>query len=258
MRSFGWEVLESACILPGMKLELEKHRAVALDFDGTLADTIPAHTAARVQAFDEMGIIATPEQHELAHRAGNTPQAIIGNLLILARRVPEATDLGADPFVARVVGRKNDIYRERALRGLDENAGAVEFFGRCIDMFGEDKVSIVTTARTDEVQAFLRRYGLLQRLRPDLLISHDVAEAEGIAFKPAPDMYTLAARRMGVEAADMLVVEDSPGGVTSGVLAGAPVLVMGTTNPHDVFFAADRGHGPRLFAPSFSDIELVS
>lgn len=50
--------------------------------------------------------------------------------------------------------------------------------------------------------------------------------------KPAPDPYLHAARRLGVEPADCLVVEDAPAGIRSGRAAGAATMaVMTSTTP---------------------------
>ncbi len=52
--------------------------------------------------------------------------------------------------------------------------------------------------------------------------------------KPAPDLYTAAARACGVQPADCLVVEDSATGVAAGLAAGCGVvsLVPGLGVPH--------------------------
>lgn len=42
--------------------------------------------------------------------------------------------------------------------------------------------------------------------------------------KPAPDMFLLAAQRLGVDAAHCVVVEDSAPGVAAGIAAGMPTL----------------------------------
>ncbi len=58
--------------------------------------------------------------------------------------------------------------------------------------------------------------------------------------KPAPDLFLLAAERMGAAPADCLVVEDSVAGVQAGVAAGMRVLGF-TGGTH-----CTPGHGARL------------
>ena len=55
-----------------------------------------------------------------------------------------------------------------------------------------------------------------------------VVTAEDVANGiPDPEPYLLAADRLGVDIAECIVVEDSPGGAASGHAAGAQVLAVG-------------------------------
>ena len=44
--------------------------------------------------------------------------------------------------------------------------------------------------------------------------------------KPAPDIFLLAAKRLGVEPAECLVFEDAPSGTEAAILAGMSVVVV--------------------------------
>jgi HAD superfamily hydrolase (TIGR01509 family) len=62
--------------------------------------------------------------------------------------------------------------------------------------------------------------------------------------KPAPDMYLLAADRLGFEAKDCIVMEDSVTGLTAAVAAGARVIGVTATHHHPDKHAEDlRKHG---------------
>lgn len=63
--------------------------------------------------------------------------------------------------------------------------------------------------------------------RPDTFITFDDVERG----KPAPDPFLLAARRLGVEAADCLVVEDAPKGLLGATRAGCATLALATSLP---------------------------
>jgi HAD superfamily hydrolase (TIGR01509 family) len=59
--------------------------------------------------------------------------------------------------------------------------------------------------------------------------------------KPAPDMFLLAAERLGMPPASCVVVEDSPPGVAAGVAAGMPTLgVCREPGTEGTLAAADR------------------
>ena len=61
--------------------------------------------------------------------------------------------------------------------------------------------------------------GLLRFFEPHLFSAHMVANG-----KPAPDVFLLAAERMGVAPADCCVIEDSKAGVQGAKAAGMRVL----------------------------------
>ena len=59
---------------------------------------------------------------------------------------------------------------------------------------------------------------------PEIITGDDVKNG-----KPAPDIYTEAARRLGVDPADCIAVEDSLVGARSGKAAGCYVIVVPDT-----------------------------
>jgi sugar-phosphatase len=59
-----------------------------------------------------------------------------------------------------------------------------------------------------------------------LLAAEDVNEG-----KPSPEGYRLAARHLGVEPTECVVIEDTPAGIKAGRAAGAKVLAVRTTFP---------------------------
>lgn len=82
---------------------------------------------------------------------------------------------------------------------------------------------------------------------PEVFIAaEDVARG-----KPEPDGYRLAARELGVDPADCLVIEDAPAGIGAGLAAGGHVLAVATSHTeaelHNAatFFAALLGTGHR-------------
>jgi beta-phosphoglucomutase len=50
--------------------------------------------------------------------------------------------------------------------------------------------------------------------------------------KPDPEVFTLAAKRLGVSPARCLVVEDADAGVDAGLAAGMRVLAVGSAASH--------------------------
>lgn len=73
----------------------------------------------------------------------------------------------------------------------------------------------------------------------DTIVTADDPEVG--AAKPAPDIFLVAARRLGVEPKDCLVFEDSPFGVTAAKAAGMfAVAVPDAAMPHERYQHADH------------------
>lgn len=99
-------------------------------------------------------------------------------------------------------------------------------------------LAIASSSRTRWIEALLRHIGLDARFAP-----HIYSGREHVARgKPAPDIYLHAAAALGVPIGEMLIIEDSPIGVTGAVASGAHVigLVAGRHCGPD--------HGARLLA----------
>jgi HAD superfamily hydrolase (TIGR01509 family) len=113
-------------------------------------------------------------------------------------------------IVERVVAR---FGREGAPR-ID---GAVEAVERIAD---GRPVAVASSAHRAVIDAALAATGLAKRF--GVVVSSDEV-AHG---KPAPDVYLEAARRLGVEPRDCVVVEDSRNGVLSARAAGMLVVLV--------------------------------
>ena len=81
-------------------------------------------------------------------------------------------------------------------------------------------VAVASSAHAEVISAALEATGLTEVF--EVVVSSDEV-AHG---KPAPDVYLEAARRLGVEPAACLVVEDSYNGVLAGKAAGMTVVLV--------------------------------
>ncbi len=78
---------------------------------------------------------------------------------------------------------------------------------------------MASNSRRHNVESSLARAGLTERVAGNIFSADMV-----VSPKPAPDVYLLAAERMGVAPARCLVVEDSPTGVRAALGAGMQVI----------------------------------
>ena len=94
------------------------------------------------------------------------------------------------------------------------------------------KLAVASTSAEPSVRAILERAAGPERAaRFDVVLAGDVVEHK----KPAPDIYLLALERLGVPAAETLVIEDSRNGLLAATAAGlrCVMTVNGYTEEED-------------------------
>ena len=112
--------------------------------------------------------------------------------------------------------------------GLRAIAGAVD----ALHALREDRVAVVTSATRPLAAARLGAVGIEP---PAVMVNaEDVARG-----KPDPEGYMTAARRLGVDPGEALVVEDAPRGIEAGLAAGAAVVGVSSTHGAEELSAAD-------------------
>jgi mannitol-1-/sugar-/sorbitol-6-phosphatase len=100
--------------------------------------------------------------------------------------------------------------------------------------FGPDRVAVVTSCTAELAEARLRAAGLEP---PAVVVTADRLRRG----KPDPEGYLLAARELGAEPADCVVLEDAPAGVSAGLAAGMHVVALLTTHaPEELAEAHER------------------
>ena len=83
-------------------------------------------------------------------------------------------------------------------------------------------IGVCSSSRLSWVEACLSRLGLLDAF--DSIVTGSEVERG----KPAPDIYLLAAERLGAEPRDCLAIEDAPAGIESAQNAGMTVWAVWT------------------------------
>ena len=200
-------------------------RACLFDLDGVLTKTATVHAAAWKETFDAY-------LHERAQRSGHPfvpfdpvvdyqsyvdgksrsdgVRSFLGSRGI---RLPEGnvTDPSSAETVAGLGSRKNDeLVRMIAQRGVGVYTGSIRYV-RAARSAGFP-CAVVSSSKN--CAAMLAGAGIKDLF--DLSVDGLTAEREGLAGKPAPDMFLAAARALAVPPAEAAVFEDALAGVEAG------------------------------------------
>jgi len=108
-------------------------------------------------------------------------------------------------------------YRARLLEAFDKNLTVMPGVTRVLERLSVP-FCLATSSSPERVERCLGIVGLASVFAG--LVTTSVEVAKG---KPAPDLFLLAAKKMGVEPDRCLVVEDSLAGIRAGVSAGMTV-----------------------------------
>ena len=184
--------------------------ALILDMDGLMVDTEPLYKVAWQQASSEVGFDLNDERYAM----------IVGRTMAGCERVL-VEQFGPTFPVERVRERRPVLWREEVeRRGVQPKPGLLELLAFA-DTHGLH--TAVATSTNAETAAFtLGCAGLAGRIST-------VVTGDQIAHsKPAPDIYLEAARRLGVDPAACIAIEDSEAGVLSIANAG----MRGILVPH--------------------------
>ncbi|MFE1166848.1 HAD family hydrolase [Nocardiopsis sp. NPDC058789] len=182
-------------------------QAVLLDMDGTLIESEHLWGEAEAELVAELGGEWTGADHEA--NVGNAAEPV-------GRYIIELT--GADHLTPRqVADLLYDRFRAKLEGGAELRPGAKEL----VTMLAGAGVPAVLVTSTERslIETAIGGIGLESFV-------DSVAGDEVAANKPHPDPYLRAARRLGVDPARCVAVEDSAVGVTSAADAGCVTVAI--------------------------------
>jgi HAD superfamily hydrolase (TIGR01509 family) len=139
-------------------------------------------------------------------------------------------------------------FKQQAYHDLSHELELVPGALECLEaLAGKTRLALVTSASRANQRISSNKFDL-DRFFEFVLAQEDVSDP-----KPHPAPFLEAARRLGLHARDLLVIEDSPNGVTSAVTAGCSVVGLTTNFPAPTLL--ERGAG--WIAPDFETIHAL-
>ncbi len=188
-----------------------KPEAIIFDMDGVLLESEEYINRAGVLLFKEKGHNVDPG--DFIQFTGMGEDRYLGG-------VAEIYGIPFDPEDDKA--RTYEIYKSLVKGKLKPLPGVIEFIEKCKDH--DIKMAVATSADRIKMEINLKEIEL-----PLNTFDATVNGQEIERKKPAPDIFLMAAERLGVNIERCVVIEDAVSGVAAGKKAGARVLALTTT-----------------------------
>lgn len=209
--------------------DLASYDGVLFDLDGVLTPTAEVHMYAWQTMFEELFTaweITPPytESDYFDYLDGKKRYDGVASLLRSRDvEVPwgDPSDDPARDTVCGIGNRKNEVFA-RVLRadGIAPYPGSIAL----LDVLAAKQVPVGVVSSSKNAEEVLAAAGIRDRF--PVVMDGVIAERDGLASKPAPDVFAEGARMLGVDPARSVAIEDATSGAASAAAAGF-VLVVG-------------------------------
>lgn len=207
-------------------------KAIIFDMDGVLVDSEPFILEAATRMFAERGLSVQPEDFKPFVGAGEN------------RYVGGPAEAHGFPLeIEEAKARTYAIYDEITRGRLVPLPGVLQFIAeaRALGL----KLAVASSADPVKIGINLREIGIPEETFDAVISGLDVVHK-----KPAPDIFLLAAQRVGVEPPHCVVVEDAINGVAAARAAGMRCLGLTTS------FSAAQLAGADWIAPDLAGVRV--
>ncbi len=207
--------------------------AVIFDLDGVIISTDEAHYQAWQRLADELGITFDRKINEQLRGVSR-----MESLEIVLRKSPTVYSEAQKQVLAT---RKNDYYQQLISRLTP--ADLLPNVMPVLEELKRRRVKIAVGSSSKNTPTIMSRIGLTGFF--DAVVDgNDISHS-----KPDPEVFVLAARRLGVAPENCLVVEDAEAGIEAALAAGMRVLAVGS--------AAQSQRSVTLRAPSLAEVSVA-
>ncbi|MCH6161870.1 HAD family hydrolase [Streptomyces marispadix] len=189
---------------------------VVFDNDGVLVDSEPISNRVLAAYLTELGHPTTYEESIRDYMGAAVHRVHDLVLERSGRRLPEGFD---------------ETFHERVFAAFRSELRAVEGVRDVLARLDADGVPycVASSGSHERIRVALRKTGLYEHFGEERIFSaQDVGRG-----KPAPDLFLLAAEKMGARPGRCAVVEDSPLGVEAAVAAGMDVYAFAAMTPRE-------------------------
>jgi HAD superfamily hydrolase (TIGR01509 family) len=195
------------------------HEMLIFDCDGTLVDSEYLNNLATLELLKEEGLTQFDMDYAFTHFVGLRLKFILSEISKLTGHVFPNTM--SERYVALV--EKMAPQYMKTIPGAEELVSAAA---------KKMKICVASNGQRDNVISSLERAGLKKYFPDDHIFSGVMVERP----KPAPDLFLMAAEKMGATPQNCIVIEDSVAGVTGAVAAKMHTLgFVGTHTDQEAY-----------------------
>jgi beta-phosphoglucomutase family hydrolase len=242
------------------RVNREQYDAVLFDLDGVITNTANLHATCWKQMFDEYlqkrarqrGEAFCPFDLSADYRlyVDGKPRFDGVRDFLRSRRIQLSEGNPDDPAEVETVhglgNRKNDLVNHAIAEvGVEPYAGTVQF----IHQLRRDGFKIAVVTSSQNCDAVLRAAKLDDLF--EVRVDGNLIQAQGLAGKPAPDTFLMAAKLLGVEPIRTVVLEDAISGVEAGS-NGSFGLVIGVARKGNA--EELKRHGAQLVVEDLGEL----
>jgi HAD superfamily hydrolase (TIGR01509 family) len=180
-----------------------KFKCIIFDCDGVLVDSEATSIGVIVDLAAEMGYSMNLEE-AIAEFSGHSLQYCF-------EYIEEASSQKFPPNIA-------NIYRERSFEAFEKTLKPIPGIHQVLERLTLPRC-VASNAPQDKIRLNLGLLELTPFFGDNIFSAYDIQK-----WKPEPDLFLLAAKTMGFEPKDCLVVEDSLAGVLAAKAGGFEVM----------------------------------
>jgi len=193
--------------------------AAILDLDGVIVDSEPLHYGSEKEMLSKRGVDLRPG--DVKEIVGRTEMEGIEYL---------RSRFGLKDSANQLYNEKQRIYKRMLRKSVKPRRGLFEL----LDVLEEEglTLAIASSAPRENIDIVLRALHIKHRFRA-VVSGDDVGRG-----KPFPDIFLLAAKRIGAEPKNCLVIEDAQNGVEAAKRAGMTCVAVPNQFTQDQDFSA--------------------
>jgi HAD superfamily hydrolase (TIGR01509 family) len=232
-------------------------KALIFDCDGVLVDTErDGHRVAFNRAFAAAGIDAEWDVElygELLKIAGGKER-----MAHYFNRHGWPAGKTAETLIPELHKRKTAIFTDLIAQGSLPLRPGIARIVEAAHAAGV-RLGVCTTSDPKAIDGVLDLFGAERKKWFEIVLAGDIVKKK----KPDPEIYNLAKQRLGLEARECVVVEDSRNGLLASLGAGMPTLITTSTYTKDENFDGAARVVPELGDPpkvlvTLQDLQAIS